>query len=249
MSLILDALKRAERERTAEATPILAQLAHPLSTPVLARRYWRIAGVALLALIAGLLLWTILRDAPRPAPEAVTATETPAPPAPAAVPNVIPGTEAVASLDDLTDEPVETVSEPQAAPAETTMPVPAMPPPEAASPAPVTQAQPVPPATGTSSAAVPPEPATAPKIPSALTQPAPLRKLREMPPDYRADFPAFSVEVHVYEREVARRMVMINGRRYREGERLAEGPLVIEIVREGIVFEHRGEKVLYTLGR
>jgi hypothetical protein len=57
------------------------------------------------------------------------------------------------------------------------------------------------------------------------------------------------VEVHVYERERGLRFVMVNGKRYKEGERLAEGPQLLEIVREGLVLEYRGEKVLYTLGR
>ena len=82
-----------------------------------------------------------------------------------------------------------------------------------------------------------------------LTQPAPLRKFREMPPDYRADFPPLRVEIHVYEQAQARRFVMVNGRKYREGERMAEGPSLVEIVPEGMVLEFRGEKVLYTLGR
>jgi general secretion pathway protein B len=146
------------------------------------------------------------------------------------------------------------------------MPQPALPRAETPSAAPSASSSdyvPATPAAGTTPAATSPEPtpaddgapAAVPKapaakeIPSVLTQPVPMRKLREMPPDYRADFPALSIEVHVYERETARRMVMINGHRYHEGERLAEGPLVVEIVREGIVFEHRGEKVLYTLGR
>lgn len=263
MSLILDALKRAERERKAHANPVLADLAQPVNEPAPRGRWrqpWRIGGVALLALIAGLLLWSAFRSGPRPAPEAVTAAETSAPLPTAAVPlapGVIPGTEAVASLDDLADEPVEEeelLSEPQPAPSTpATTPAPAAPPPEQEtrpdieSAAPQTQAQP--PATGTPSAAPPLDPAVSSEIPPALNQPAPMRKLREMPPDYRADFPALSVEVHVYERELAKRLVMINGRRYREGERLAEGPMVVEIVREGIVFEHRGQQVLYTLGR
>ena len=74
-----------------------------------------------------------------------------------------------------------------------------------------------------------------------------MRKLREMPPDYRADFPALTLEVHVF--EANRRFVMINGRRYKEGERIAEGPQILEIVRDGVVFEYRGEKVLFPLGR
>ena len=57
------------------------------------------------------------------------------------------------------------------------------------------------------------------------------------------------VEIHVYEKQAQRRFVMVNGRKYREGERLAEGPALIEIVPEGMVLEFRGEKVLYTLAR
>ncbi len=278
MSLILDALKRAERERKAHANPVLAELAHTPGASAPARRHWRnylrSGGIALLVLIAGLLSWTMLRDRPRPVREAVTAAETPAPAATASAPVVIPGTEAVASLDDLSDESAEEMeAESGLRPAlpETTTPTPVLPQPalpraETPSATPSASAGDnvsTPPAAGTAPAATPPEPtpaddgasASLPKapaakeIPSVLTQPAPMRKLREMPPDYRADFPALSVEVHVYERETARRMVMINGRRYHEGDRLAEGPLVVEIVGEGIVFEHRGEKVLYTLGR
>ena len=87
------------------------------------------------------------------------------------------------------------------------------------------------------------------EIPPALTVPAPLRKFREMPPDYRADFPALKIEIHVYEKAPQSRFVMVNGRKYREGERLSEGPALVEIVPEGLVLEYRGEKVLYTLGR
>lgn len=253
MSLILDALKRAERERKAQAAPMLADLAQSPGAPVPARRYWRYGGIAVLALIAGLLLWTGLKDRPRPAPQADVVSElAPAPPATPAT--VIPGTESVASLDDLTDETVTMAEAGSETPP--TAPAPAAPAPgqapaavsEPAAPDPQTPVQAAPP-TGTSSGAVRSEPPVNSGIPPALTQPAPLRKLREMPPDYRADFPALSVEVHVYERAVAKRMLMVNGRRYREGERLAEGPLVVEILPEGIVFEHRGEKVLYTLGR
>ena len=42
---------------------------------------------------------------------------------------------------------------------------------------------------------------------------------------------------------------MVNGHKYREGERLAEGPALIEIVPDGMVLEYRGERLLYTLGR
>jgi len=175
---------------------------------------------------------------------------------------VVAGTEDVASLDDLTDEPVLEGPAPAVAPVparSVAKPAPSAPAPVKAEPesraqehpaiattpappptaAPPTEVSPQAPAAGTPAGAIPP----------ALTQPAPLRKFREMPPDYRADFPALRVEIHVYEKDPQRRFVMINGRRYRTGERLAEGPALVEIVPEGMVLEYRGEKVLYTLGR
>jgi general secretion pathway protein B len=182
------------------------------------------------------------------------------PPADTTTPAIVPGTEGVASLDDLTDEPVLEAE-----------PAPPMPPPQAAAPsqpAPsppaeirTTPLEPPPQASATTSSppqqqqpdAPPPGPATATpapaEIPPALTVPAPLRKFREMPPDYRADFPALKIEIHVYEKAAQSRFVMVNGRKYREGERLSEGPALVEIVPEGLVLEYRGEKVLYTLGR
>jgi general secretion pathway protein B len=212
----------------------------------------------LLALVTVAVTLSVVRQRPGPA----TVAPRPAAPAPQAVPPapvrpepgtrlqqpiparpapaVIPGTEGVASLDDLTQGTVEDLPPVTAMPAE---PAAVEPKPAPAEVAPEAEAEPAP----QQQAAPPPAEQAPPAIPPALTQQAPVRKLREMPPDYRADFPALTVEVHVF--EPGRRFVMVNGRRYREGERLAEGPQIVEIVRDGIVLEYRGEKVLYPLGR
>lgn len=291
MSLILDALKRAERERQAERSAALADVPDDRATRP-RRRWGRWLALSVLGLVvAAAAVNLALR--PRPAtpvanPTAAPAaqsdqalrpaTRTPAPtpstaipppaqapiqarPAPAqppvemrpqisaSPPPVLPGTEDVASLDDLTPEsdvdlepaappaaesapPPELTAEPEAAPLE--------PEPEARPEPAVEQTVPAPAASTTS----PPAPRP---VPPALTQKAPPRKLREMPPEYRADFPALTVEVHVF--EPGRRFVMINGRRYREGERLQEGPQIVEIVRDGVVMDFRGERVLFPLGR
>jgi general secretion pathway protein B len=278
MSLILDALKRAERERRGDAGPALGQVPPQvvagMSLTPATRRAVPFAVIVAAALgLCVFLLWDAFRPAPAPAPAAAA----PAAPAPAPKPEpqaaiqaraapaettVVPGTEDVASLDDLTDEsaldgPVAPAPKPvPAKPAQksTTIRTTPAPPPVAAEvrPAPAPSAQPQP-APQQQAAPAPDEPlvvATPPEeIPPALTQPAPLRKFREMPPEYRKDFPALRVEIHVYEQAPQRRFVMLNGRKYREGERLAEGPALIEIVPEGMVLEHRGEKVLYTLAR
>lgn len=76
-----------------------------------------------------------------------------------------------------------------------------------------------------------------------------LRRFKEMPAAYRAEFPALTVDVHVYNVDNTRSFVIINGKRYRDNDTLAEGPRIVEIVSEGIIFDWRGEKVLYALGR
>jgi len=73
-----------------------------------------------------------------------------------------------------------------------------------------------------------------------------VRRLKDMPPAYRAEFPAISIDVHVYNDNPQRRFVLINGRRYREGDALSEGPRIAQIVPEGIVFDWRNEQVLYS---
>lgn len=112
------------------------------------------------------------------------------------------------------------------------------------------------------SAAPPSVPDTAPHAaaegqPSAATaagEPPPaaptgLRRLKDMPAAYRAEFPPLAVDVHVYNADPQRRFVLVNGKRYREGDPLAEGPRIAEIVADGLVVDWRNERVLYTLNR
>lgn len=73
------------------------------------------------------------------------------------------------------------------------------------------------------------------------------RQLREMPENFRANFPAFSVDVHAYNSNPQRRFVLIGGKRYHEGDTLAEGPRIIGIVPEGLVLDWQGQQVLYAI--
>jgi hypothetical protein len=58
--------------------------------------------------------------------------------------------------------------------------------------------------------------------------------------------PPLHLDLHVYYPEPSRRVVFISGTRYREGERVNGGPVVREIVPEGVVLEERGRR--YLLG-
>lgn len=264
MSLILDALKRAERERR-ELMPAFAD-ADPsaLSTPARRRNRLRIGAVVLLLAAAMAIGWFLLGRRPTPvaAPAAAVASKpasvVPVPPALAtpspsqnsiATSTVIPGTEGMVSLEELAPAaatlPPAIEMAPVSIPA--AKPMPAAP---TASAAPAADSEPEA-ETETDASAGPEAPATAAAAgpPAALTQAVPLRRFREMTPEFRADFPALTIEVHVYDRLVSRRWVMVNGKRYKEGERLVEGPAVVEIVSDGIVLDFRGQQVLYTLRR
>lgn len=81
------------------------------------------------------------------------------------------------------------------------------------------------------------DPAPAPQIP----------KLSNMPADYRAAFPLISLDVHSYDSAPQKRFIMIAGKRYNEGDTLREGPHIVQIVPEGVIFEFRGEQTLFTI--
>ena len=72
-------------------------------------------------------------------------------------------------------------------------------------------------------------------------------KLRDMPADYRAAFPVISLDVHSYDAAPQKRFIMIGGKRYNEGDALPDGPRVLQIIPEGVVFEFRGEPSLFTI--
>lgn len=239
MSLILDALKRAESERASvrQSTPLPTVAAAPaLPQP---RRTWMVGTVAVLAILA-LVLALTRREAP-PSKVQPEASERAAAPVPtlenkietatrSSIPQIItpiPGSEGVASLDDLTEPEVlnQSVAEPVPVAAADPEPTPAAPP----------AAEPVAPVPEPSSPVVT---ASAPKT---------LKPLRDMPSSYRAEFPALSILVHSYDANPAARFVRIGGHRYKEGEVLAEGPRLLEIVSKGLVLEYRGERVIYPL--
>ncbi|HEY1077200.1 MAG TPA: general secretion pathway protein GspB [Fontimonas sp.] len=87
-----------------------------------------------------------------------------------------------------------------------------------------------------------PAPATA-----APTHLEPL--LRDMPQGYRDQFPNLTVQVHVHNAAPAKRWIMVDGKRYNEGSQLDSGPQIVEIAADGIVFAFRNERVFWPLTR
>ncbi len=60
---------------------------------------------------------------------------------------------------------------------------------------------------------------------------------------------ALNLDVHVYSDQREKRFVMINSRRYREGEPLREGPLLESISQDGAILQHQGQRFLLPVQR
>lgn len=66
----------------------------------------------------------------------------------------------------------------------------------------------------------------------------------ELPQAQRSEFPELSLTVHFYAERAADRFVLINGERYREGQRVGPGATLAEIRRRGAVVEFGSYRVL-----
>ena len=72
---------------------------------------------------------------------------------------------------------------------------------------------------------------------SAITEdPESLR----LTPAQEADLPPYLMTVHVYDKEPSRRFVLINGRKYREGDKTREDMRVEQILAQGAILSHKG---------
>lgn len=254
MSLILDALRKAEKDRALGKVPTLEDVtAAPMPTRRV-RDHFPPRTLALLALVLGLLaltawVWPRPPAATTPAAAAPASTPAPAEPAPASsrpAPEAETATEdeqapaAESEVDpaldeDVVAESIEDLLEPEDEGAALSAADPAfedeLASPDAAEDLALQDAS---------------EPAAQPSEASAVDG-VPL--LRDMPSDYRGAFPPLRVDVHVYDADPARRWVMLNGNKAVEGSTLGEGPRVVEIRPDGMLLEWRGRPVLFPLNR
>jgi general secretion pathway protein B len=58
----------------------------------------------------------------------------------------------------------------------------------------------------------------------------------------RGTLPALHLDLHVYATQPQQRFIFVNSRKYREGETLAEGPVVEQITTDGAVLSFRGSR-------
>lgn len=252
MSLILEALRKSEAQRRlGQAPDLLSPM--PGAEPATRRRLRGVVFAVALVAVAGIAWWLGQQRATL---------------APAAT-NDVPAVNSVAVVDIAATSPPGVAQATDAATLATTTPAATAPPnpapvppprakdkaraPDATRPAVAASARAAPPlvvaaataesATAASiAAALPPAPvAMAPAPPAPASAPT-LPSLAVLPLSARQSLPPLRVTMHVYADEAARRFAIIDGHRVGEGALLADGVMVAEIAREGVVLDVRGAR-------
>lgn len=216
MSFILDALRKSEHERQRSALPGLAQV--PLATPPAQLPRWTLVVIGVLVaavVVLGAAWWQSTR-----APAEVAAERTIERPVQLPAPtstSVAPP----AATSPIADR-VATLQPPAEVPAadlsDTGLAAAA----SASSPEP-TAAEP----------SFEPPAADEHALPSAAALAA-----------EGVALPELRLELHRFREQARERFVFINGRKYVEGDRLAEGPQIVSIVPTGAVLVHSGRRFL-----
>lgn len=224
MSLILDALRKADAERERGSVPNLhAQPVVPrsgeTSPPPRARSVWPGVAFGIALGLAGALVWmTIGRDAP-PVPSGAPQEAAPVAPAPA-VPAAADRAPPVAAAPG--GGASTTAAAPPAEPAPWPQPEERRPAPDAANAdaakadAPVRVLGNVPPA------------------------PPPVIAREQLPPNIRSELPQLTIGGSIYSPEPAARSLIINGQLFRERDRLTQELSLEEIRLKAAVFSFRG---------
>lgn len=218
MSSILDALKKSERQRSLGRDLIFRNAARNAAPRLTGFAVAVLAALLLLALAIGALLFS-LREPELP-PLASTSAEVPVPSAgtdpekttTATVPASVLRTETAPALDSQVRDRIQTTPLPEK-PARTSAP----------SSADVSRTAVVPrPVTGTDTSEAP--------------------WLSSLPQAFRSSLPPLVVNIHVYSPDQSQRILYINNRPARQGERIEGGVVVEEIVHDGVVLQYRGQR-------
>lgn len=259
MSLILEALKKSEAERRLGRAP---DLLTPATMPVPERRPWLwlwgvVFGLAA-ALIVVLVLWArSALDAPTarpPAPASVSAPAAPPPdttmsaPPPAPAPVSRTPANAIANAP-LPQDPDFASTERESVPVPAhaiPLPPPTPPAPRQNTPSPPAQAQPV--VTRPLSASLPAAASVPVTVPAPEPAPTlePLQHLATLPASLREGLPPLRLSMHVYDPDPAARFVLIDGKRYRQGDAIAPGILIDAIRPDGVAIAHGQQRFLLS---
>jgi general secretion pathway protein B len=216
MSFILDALKKSESERRQQQANDFATVPSGPTAPPAPRWLWML-GLLLAINIVVIAAFLMMRTGTSPGSGQTASVPIGA---------VTTGPEEPRSLPPA--EPVAVVPAPRGADT------------SGEAPGAARREQPLPPAEP-----VPGGEAAATASPAGRHSPpggmATLPSLEELRLKGSVNLPALHIDLHVYNESASRRFVSINMNKYRENERLAEGPVLREITPEGVVLEYEGQ--------
>jgi hypothetical protein len=277
MSFILDALKRAERERSLGRAPDVQDVARQLPPPIDQPQKWNPLLIGVIVVLAAVVLLLGGLELGRPhttKPQATTSSAV-RPVAPAAQRTVashlpvgkpaIVDSRNIRSMDDLTgaqpsaDGELPASEDPDISGTALPMPLKSIRPHVTVETAPAEdgnlEGNPVtansfPGASNDTSGLRAPIEANLDRgadHPVAPPAPSETANLQPMPDRYQEGFPQITIQVHVYNAEPARRFVMIDGKTYHQGDTIAAGPHIVEIHNDGIVFDWKGHRTLYPV--
>lgn len=264
MSLLLEALRKAERDRTLGQPPSPAAVA-AAPTPVPSTgtapspgRFRTLIALALLVTLCAIAL--LLRPSPLTAPSAITQTapaRTTGAPVPTP-PETLPQTPTVATAETPAPTPmrlaqIDVEDPPGRPPSLGSGEVPAGTPASEQGVAdestgialemlqqPVAEPMPAVAPVPDPAAAVPPEDAANDTVSPAPGAPT----LRMLPAEQRARFPNLTLDVHAWDSAPERRFVLVNGKRYAPGDPLPGGLVLREIVPDGVIVEFEDRRVM-----
>jgi len=217
MSYILEALKKADQERTLGSVPDLETPHWGVRRP--ARRYRWLWIVAALLLVNGVLLAFLLgRSTDADNPPAFTSSAPANPPDPVVPVSPVPG-----AGTTVVTRPRSVI---QPAPPPVRPPVVA----QASPPATLPETMPVP-------------------EPAGVQQPEPQRPRQpgvqlwnDLSLEFRSGFPLPHIDVHVYADQPARRFILVDLQKYREGDTLESGAVIEKILPQGLQLYYQGTR-------
>ena len=79
-------------------------------------------------------------------------------------------------------------------------------------------------------------------------KPRDAKLLSELPAGFIDNLPVMNIDIHSFDERPGHSYVLINMEKYHEGDYLAEGPLLSEILEDGVVLEHLGERFILPIG-
>ena len=229
MSFILDALRKSDTQRQEQTGPGLATTQQRAQKKT--RNIWIPALVGVLVLNALVVGWVFLKT-----PE--TDESLPA--------SISPHPDAGAATRSLRKEAQPTQPEPVLSPSAETIGG------AVATPGAEFRMQQVKPAlTAPTAEAITALPATPESKPAAnvaaAEEPLTLPSFQQLVVAGLLSMPDLHLDIHVYAGDTEKRFVFINMKKYRESERLSEGPVIEAITNTGVILAHQGNR--FTLER